>query len=328
MSARTATLLITPRTFGRHDPSLVEAARAACAEVLLHPGLDPADPGAADLLARADGWIAGLERIDAAVLEAAPRLRVIARYGVGVESVDLEAAARRGVAVTNTPGANAEAVAELTIGLLIALARSIPAASAQVHAGEWPRVEGIGIAGRTLGLVGIGAIGSAVVPRAAGLGLRVLATDPGLDAAAIAAAGAEPVERAELLARSDFVSLHLPVLPATRGLVDEAFLAAMKPGAFLINAARGELVDEDALEEALRSGRLAGAALDALGQEPPRPGNPLLSIETVIATPHIGAHTDTATNEMGRMALADALAVLDGRAPHHPVVPVPAGVSA
>jgi D-3-phosphoglycerate dehydrogenase / 2-oxoglutarate reductase len=328
MTAREATVLVTPRSFGRHDPSLVEEARAGLGELVLRPGLAPGDPERDAILARADGWIAGLEHIDDALLARAPRLRVIARYGVGVERVDLDAARARGVAVTNTPGANADAVAELTITFVGALARSLPSAAAAVRAGEWPKVEGVAIAGRTLGLLGLGAIGRAVAPRARGLSMRVLAHDPALDAEAIRAVGAEPASRDEVVGGADFLSLHVPVLPETRGMVDAAFLARMKPGAFLINAARGELVDEDALDEALRSGRLAGAALDSLAEEPPRPGHPLVGLDNVIVTPHMGAHTDAATTEMGRCALADCLAVLDGRAPRHPVVAPPARVGA
>jgi D-3-phosphoglycerate dehydrogenase / 2-oxoglutarate reductase len=327
VSAHEATVLVTPRSFARHEPALLEHAREAVGELLFRPGLAADDPERTALLARADGWIAGLEQIDAGVLEAAPRLRVIARYGVGTENVDLPAAHGRGIAVTNTPGANAESVAELTIAFVGALARSLPWASAAVRAGGWPRVEGVAIAGRTLGLLGLGAIGRAVARRAHALGMQVLAHDPALAPETIRSADAEPASAQEVVGRADFLSLHVPVLPETRGMVDARFLGRMKPGAFLINAARGELVDETALAAAVRSGHLAGAALDSLAAEPPPPDHPLLALDSVIVTPHVGAHTDAATTEMGRRALADCLAVLDGRPPRHPVVLPPTEVT-
>jgi D-3-phosphoglycerate dehydrogenase / 2-oxoglutarate reductase len=273
-------------------------------------------------VAEADGWIAGVEPIDRSVIEHAPRLKVIARYGVGVDNVDLVAAAERGIVVTNTPGANAGAVAELVIGLLLSLARGIPAADRAVRAGRWIASGGVALEGKALGLLGFGAIGRAVAPRARALGCRVLVYDPAPAAATAARKlDVEQASQAELLAASDFVSLHLPVLPETRGMVDAAFLAAMKPGAYLVNAARGELVNEVALLEALRTGHLAGAALDALAQEPPPPGFPLGELDNVVLTPHLGAHTDRAVRTMGRRAMENCLAVLRGEQPPDPVVP-------
>lgn len=318
MGARQATVLVTPRSFGRHDHGVVEAAHAAFAETMLRPGWTPA-PGDAVELERVDGWIAGLERIDAATMDAAPRLRVIVRYGVGVENVDLDAAAQRGIVVTNTPGANAAAVAELTIALMFALARSLVPAARQVSEGRWLPVTGRGIAGCTMGLIGLGAIGREVAGRAQGLGMDVIATDPAVDASEMASLGITPATRDEVITRADVVSLHLPVTPQTRRLIDAQALARMRPGAFLINTARGELVDEHALADALQDGPLAGAALDTLSQEPPGPDHPLRACATCLITPHMGALTDQAMTAMGRRALADCVAVLDGHAPTHPV---------
>jgi len=328
MSARDATVLITPRSFGRHDEALISDAHAAFGQAVLRPGLDPAAPHRAELLARADGWIAGVEPIDAATLDLAPRLRVIARYGVGVENVDLEAARTRGITVTNTPGANSVAVAELTIGLILALARSIVPAATAVRAGGWEQVRGIGVAGRTLGLIGLGAIGREVARRAAGLDMRVIAYDPALDDDAVRAAGATPATLDDVVAGADVLSLHVPVTPTTRRMVDADLIARMRPGALLVNTARGELVDEAALADALRDGRLAGAALDTLAVEPPPADHPLIGLTNVLVTPHIGALTDAATTAMGRGALDDCVAVLDGRPPRHPVVPGRTGVTA
>lgn len=321
-----AVVLVTPRSFGLDDPSLKAELERAVTTVRYapSPGMEPEE--VVPLVADVDGWIAGLDRIDRQVVEAAPRLKVIARYGVGTEQVDLDAAREHGIVVTNTPGANADAVAELTIGFLFVLARRLQDATAAARAGSWSPIRGLTIEGRTVGLVGLGAVGRAVARRAVALGCRVLAHDPAADAGFAAAHGVELAELDEVLAAADFVSLHVPLLPETRLLVDDAFLARMRPGSFLINTARGELVDEAALVRALENGHLAGVALDTLAEEPPPHEHPLLRLETAVVTPHIGAHADGATNAMGRMALDDCLAVLAGRDPEHPVVLPPAPV--
>jgi D-3-phosphoglycerate dehydrogenase len=273
-----------------------------------------------ELLPGCDGYIAGLDAIDRAALEAADRLRVIARYGVGVDRVDLEAAHEKGIVVTNTPGANSTSVAELAIGLMISLARMIPLANQETRAGKTPRIQGVSLEGKVVGLLGLGAIGKRVARRLQGFDCTVLAYDPAVDATAAQEVGAVLCSQEEVVAKSDFLSLHVPVLPETQGMVDASFLAQMKDGAFLINTARGELIDEVALFEALKSGHLRGAALDAFAQEPPSKDNPLFSLPQVIATPHMGAHTDGATNAMGWGALRDCLAVLRGEEPIHRVV--------
>ena len=306
-------ILVTPTSYGKDDPRLRTELEAVAGRVTYNDTGKPLTSAQlAALLPGVDGYIAGLDAIDAAALAAAGDLRVIARYGVGTNNVDLAAARARGIVVTNTPGANAGAVAELTVALLLLLARPILNAAAATRGGGWPRTSGLSLAGKTVGLVGFGAIGRAVARLLAGFGCRLLAADPWCDVALAAQLAVTPVELDELLAASDFVSLHAPVTPETRGLVDAAFLARMKPGAYLVNTARGELVDEAALYEALAAGRLRGAALDAFAAEPPGADNPLLALPNVIATPHMGAHTDGATATMGRMALADCLAVLRG----------------
>jgi D-3-phosphoglycerate dehydrogenase len=316
-------VLVTPRSFAREDPSLRDDLTAAVGSVEWHQGgVDPGDLPA--LVAGIEGWIAGLEPIDRTVIESASKLRVIARYGVGVHNVDLGAAAERDVVVTNTPGANSGAVAELVVGLLFALARRIPFADAQVRAGSWPRLGGIGVEGRTVGLLGFGAIGREVARRLKALGCEVLAFDPAPVADAAAEIGVRLASQDEVVEASDFLSLHVPVTAATEGMVDAGFLARMKPGSFLINAARGELVEERSLVEALESGHLAGAALDSLWPEPPRPGFPLGRFDQVVLTPHIGAHTDVAARAMARGAIANCAAVLNGEPAPNPV-PLPSG---
>jgi D-3-phosphoglycerate dehydrogenase / 2-oxoglutarate reductase len=273
----------------------------------------------ARLLPGMDGYIAGLDTIDRAALAAADRLKVIARYGVGVDQVDLLAAQEQDIIVTNTPGANSVSVAELALALILSLARQVPQGSAAAHAGQFPRLSGITLEGKTIGLLGLGAIGKQLVRRLGGFDCHILAVEPYPDLDFIQNHPVKLVGLDSLLAQSDFVSLHMPVLPETRGMVNQDFLTHMKNGAFLVNTARGELVDEDALLQALQSGHLRGAALDVFAQEPPLPDHPLLALPQVIATPHLGAQTDGATNTMGRMAMEECLAVLKGESPQYRV---------
>lgn len=314
-------VLVTPRSFAEYDPSLRTELEAAVDDVLYN------DKGRAlraeelmQMLADRDGLIAGLDEINRAAIEAAPRLKVIARYGVGVDNVDLQAASERGVIVTNTPGANAFSVAELTIGLMLALARSIPHADRSTKSGRWPRLSGRSLAGKTIGLIGLGSVGREVARRLTPFDCTLMAFDPLVEPEQARSLGVEWVNRGALLEEADILTLHCPLTPQTHDMVDSEFLTSMKTGALLINTARGELVDESALAEALASEQLGGAALDTLRQEPPAPDNPLLNFDQVIVTPHTGAHTDGAANAMGRLAVADCLAVLSGNEPEHPVV--------
>lgn len=315
-----AKVLVTPRSFGAHDPELRRDLERAVGQVRYNRrGRALTADELREEIGDVDGVIAGLDEIDNSVFDAAPCLKVVARYGVGVSNVDLDAARRHGVVVTNTPGANSEAVAELTIGFLFALARSIVQANAAAHAGRWTPIEGMEIAGKTVGILGGGRIGLAVARRAVALGCRVLAYDPYADRSVLAAAGAHSVSLEQVLVESHVLSLHLPLTEETRGLVDAGFLAQARPGVLLINTARGELIVEDDLLRALESGRVGGAALDTLTQEPAPTGHPLLRNDRVLVTPHVGAHTREATNAMGRMATDDLIAVLSGAQPRFPV---------
>jgi D-3-phosphoglycerate dehydrogenase / 2-oxoglutarate reductase len=321
--ATAATVLVTARSFGGSRPDLRAELEAAVREVRWN---DSGRPLAPDELRAAiedaDGVIAGTERFDVEVIEAAPRLRVIARHGVGTDGVDLAAAARRGIVVTNTPGANTDAVAELAIGLMLALARRIPAVDRRARAGSWDSSSGVQLGGRTVGLLGMGRVGQAVARRARALGCTVVGFDPIVGDEEIRTAGAAPAPADEVVRDADFLSLHVPVTAETRDMVDASFLARMKPGAYLVNTARGELVVEEDLARALEESRLAGAALDTLRSEPPPPDHPLLARDDTVVTPHVGAATEEARAAMGRLALDDLLAVLDGRPPRHPV-PLP-----
>jgi D-3-phosphoglycerate dehydrogenase/(S)-sulfolactate dehydrogenase len=248
-------------------------------------------------------------RVDARLLEKAVRLKVVGRAGVGIDNVDIEAATRRGVVVMNTPGGSSTTVAELTLAHMLALARHVAQATASVKAGKWEkkRFQGHELAGKTLGVVGIGNIGSIVVQRCLAMRMRVIAYDPFISAEAAAKLGVEQVTLEQLWREADVVSLHVPLTEQTRNVVDAATLARMKRGALLVNCARGGLVDERALAEALASGRLGGAALDVFEKEPPAPDHPLLRLDNFICTPHLGASTDEAQAAVA-VAIAEQLA--------------------
>jgi D-3-phosphoglycerate dehydrogenase / 2-oxoglutarate reductase len=269
-------------------------------------GWEIARPGAASLaaeLADADGLIVrSATRVTAELLENAPRLRVVGRAGVGVDNIDVEAATHRGILVMNTPGGNSVSVAEHTFALLLALARSVPQSNAAIHAGRWEKSSAAGteLRGKTLGLLGLGRVGTEVARRARALEMKVLAHDPYVTPAAARELDVELVPFDELLKDSDVISLHTSLSPSTEKIINAAALAQMRRGSRLINCARGELIDEGALAEALRSGHLAGAAVDTFAEEPPK-NSPLLGLPNLIATPHIAGSTAEAQEEVGTL---------------------------
>ena len=225
-------------------------------------------------------------RFSAPVLEQCPRLRMISVWGTGTDNIDLDACRARGIAVTNTPGVNANAVAEHTLALMLAVGRRIPEMDREVRDGRWPRATLVQLEGKTLGIIGLGAIGRRVAALASAFGMRVLATSWRPDEGRAALAGAEHVELETLLRESDIVSVHLRLDAETTGLLSRDRLALMKPSAFLVNTARAAIVDRQALIDALRDGRLAGAGLDVFHEEPVPAGDPLLALANVVLTPH------------------------------------------
>jgi D-3-phosphoglycerate dehydrogenase len=293
-------ILVTARSFaktpGAHHNYL---AAHDCIVDLRAPDHPLDSAGLAALLPGYDGVILGLDQCDAAAIAAAEGLRVISRYGVGMENVDLDAAAARGITVTNTPNTNNISVAELAIGLMFALARNIPQTAANARVGDFSRQTGWEVTGKTLGVAGYGAIGREVGTRGAGLSMRVLAYDPYYNGDW---GTAQAVDLPTLLREADVISLHVPLNDSTRYMINAESIATMRDGAVILNTARGGLVDEDALYAALSSGKLAGAAMDAFAHEPPT-GSPLLGLPNFIATPHMGGATREA---IARMALAAA----------------------
>ena len=252
-------------------------------------------------------------KLTADVIERAERLKVIGRAGVGVDNVDVDAATRRGIIVANAPESTVISAAEHTVGLLVALARNIPQAHAALKQGRWERKAygGVELAGKTLGVLGFGRIGQQVARRALGLGMRVVAYDPYVAPERFRELGADGVETPqEVYAAAEFLTLHLPLTPETRGSLDAAAFAQMRDGVRIVNAARGALVDEDALFEALKSGKVAGAALDVFSSEPY--SGPLLELDNVVATPHLAASTDEAQDRAGVIVAEQVAAALEG----------------
>ncbi|MBI4061251.1 MAG: phosphoglycerate dehydrogenase [Elusimicrobia bacterium] len=282
-----------------------------------HPGIElvyliaPRPAALEKALAGAGAWLVRSEtKITAAWIAKAPDLRLIGRAGVGVDNIDLAAATRRGIAVVNAPAANTLAAAEHALALMLALARRIPDADASTRGGKWERGKFIGVElfGKTLGIVGLGRIGREVAKRAQAFGMKLVGFDPFITAAQAREMGVEPLPFLELLAASDFVTLHVPGGDKTNGMISASALAKSKPGMRIINCARGELIDDAALADALKSGRVAGAALDVFHAEPLPPDSPLRGLPNVLLTPHLGASTAEAQS---RVATELAQAVVD-----------------
>ena len=267
-------------------------------EVLTYEQLPNGLPAA---LADADALVVrSAVQVDDALMGGAPKLRVIGRAGVGVDNIDAEAATRRGIVVMNTPGANAVAVAELTIGMMLALARKLPTANAGMHAGRWEKknLQGAELRGKTLGILGLGRIGLEVAKRAKGFGLEIVGSDPFVSAAVARESGIKLVSLDELIAGSDYITLHVGLTPQTTGVINAKTLAKMKKGVHIVNCARGELIDDAALVEALKSGQVAGAALDVFAEEPVK-NSPYAELDNVILTPHIAGSTAEAQEAVG-----------------------------
>jgi D-3-phosphoglycerate dehydrogenase/(S)-sulfolactate dehydrogenase len=282
----------------RHAPGL---------SVDVKVGLTPAElksiVGGYDALA-----VRSATRVTGEVIEAGRNLKVIGRAGVGIDNIDLETANRRGVVVMNTPGGNTITVAEHALAMMMALSRHIPQATASTKAGKWEKkkFQGRELFNKTVGIIGIGNIGSVVAARCLAMKMKVIAYDPFISPEAARRMGCEPVGLDELLARADYLSVHVPLTEQTQNLIGKGALSRMKKGAFLVNCSRGGIVDEAALAEALASGHLGGAALDVFRAEPVNPDNPLLKLENFVCTPHLGASTEEAQQNVA-IALAEQL---------------------
>ncbi|WP_020577051.1 phosphoglycerate dehydrogenase [Actinopolymorpha alba] len=286
------------------------------------PDLDqrPADERVG-LLAQADAIIAGTRPLTADHLSAAERLRLIVRTGVGYDNVDVEAASRQGIPVCITPGVNRQAVAEYVFALALAHSRHIVPNAAQLAAGTWNQPTGRELAGRTLGVVGLGSVGKAVADLAKAFRMNVLAYDPALDHEYADANAVEATSLPDLLARADIVTLHLFLDDTTRNLIDASALAAMKPDALIVNTSRGGIVNEEALAQAVRSGAIAGAAIDVFSEEPLPWESPLRSVDGILTTSHIAGATQEARAKSGALAAEIVISALNGAEPAHVINP-------
>ncbi len=264
------------------------------------------------LLKDCDGYIAGLDDVTKKVIESSPRLKVISRYGTGTDRVDLKTAREHHITVTNTPGANAEAVGELAFGLALSIARKIPSLSFQTSKGEWTRSTGMELAGKTIGIIGLGAIGRVVARCAHGFSMNVISYDPFMDISYASEHSIKICGFEELLSQSDIITLHLPLTAQTRHMINTDTIPIMKNNVILINASRGGIIDEAAVCDALKAGKIGGLGLDAFEKEPPF-DSPLLALDNVVATPHTGAHTKEATENMAALAVENLINVLTNK---------------
>lgn len=308
-------ILITARTFGKFAKEPLGMFSLGAYELNWNPYDRPLrEEEYKDLVGGVSGLIVGGEKVPASVIEAGADLRVISLHGVGFDKIDVKAASARGILVCNAPGTNTNAVAELALGLMLASARRIPHADRAVKSGKWGQCIGTEVAGKVLGIIGLGKIGQSVAQKAKALGMRVVGFDIVWDRKFLEREGVEALSLDELLSRSDFVSLNCPLTVETENLIDESRLKKMKKTAHLINTSRGKVVDEQALQKALQEGWIAGAATDVYSTEPPV-GSPLLHLEELVTTMHMGTHTQEALSEMGRVAAQNVLDALEGRRP-------------
>ncbi|KMZ53386.1 phosphoglycerate dehydrogenase [Dorea sp. D27] len=306
-------ILVTPTSLKPDkNSSALERLGSFCSDLIFNPSEKPlSSEELLPLLKDCDGYLAGLDQVTGPVLKRCPRLRAISRYGAGYDRVDIQTARALGIKVANTPGANAQAVAELSFALLLALARKIPYLHNETASGNWVRSTGTQLHHKTLGIVGLGAIGRKVALCSAGFSMKVLAYDPYVPEHYCIEHGIIPADLDTLLAKADFITLHLPLNDDTYHLINDKSIALMKPGSILVNASRGGIIDEEAAFRALSDGRLGGLGLDAFEHEPPGQ-NLLFTLPNVIATPHAGAHTREAAEAMAGMAVDNLITMLKG----------------
>jgi D-3-phosphoglycerate dehydrogenase len=309
-------VVVLARSFGRASSEPLEILKKAGLSVAFKSDPEPENESVvAELIGDAEAVIVGVDRIGEVVLSSCPHLRVISKHGIGVDNIDLEAAKKRGIVVANAPGTNSESVADMAFLFILSCARHLKLVLEQIQNKKWSSpLLGSELEGKILGIVGLGRIGKGVARRALGFGMKVIYFDPFVEEESFTRVNLE-----ELFQIADFITLHLPLSSQTRHLVNEKLLSLMKKEAFLINTARGELVDEEALYRFLKEGRIAGAGLDVLSFEPPFE-SPLLTLPNVLMTPHVAAHTKEANMKMGRIAAWNVVHVLEGREPLYRVV--------
>ncbi len=308
-------VLSTSPTFGYYASEPVEYLKHhGCKVELVPQGKKMSEQELIESVKECDAIIVGVEKITEPIIQSSKKLKIIAKHGAGVDNIDVKAASGKRIVVINAAGANSDAVADLTIGLFLSLARSIPFADRLVKEGGWPRIVGVQLNGKVLGIIGLGEIGKKVAKRASGFDMKVLACDIKKDEAFAQKRGITYLSLDELLAESDFISIHIPLTPSTRRLISERELRLMKKEAVLLNISRGDIIDEAALYRVLKEGRIRGAALDVFFNEPPGE-SPLLKLDNVILTPHMGGYTFEALRETGMICARGIVDVLEGKRP-------------
>lgn len=304
-------ILVTPTSLSPDGSSdAIKKLSSFCPNLIYNnTGKPLGEDGLISLLKDCDGYLAGLDIVTERVLKSCPELRAISRYGAGYDRVDLDAAKSLGILVSNTPGANAEAVAELTLGHILSLARNLNYLDTQTKNGSWVRSAGIELAGKTIGIIGLGAIGKIVARCALGFNMDVLAYDPYIQSDYCSEHHILPVSLDEIFCSADIITLHLPLNKDTFHLINSGSISRLKKGVIIVNASRGGIIDEEAAFTALKNGTIGGLGLDAFEKEPPE-NSPLFTLSNVIATPHTGAHTKEATQAMAQMAVDNLINML------------------
>ena len=315
-------ILSTSPSFGYYAPEPLEYLKTNdCEWELFSQGRKISQEELIDRIKKYDAIIVGMEeRITEPVLDVAAKLKIIAKHGAGLDNIDIAAATRKKIPVVSAPGVNSDAVADLTFGLFISLARNIPFADRAVKDGKWPRLVGIQINEKVLGIIGLGQIGKKVAKRAVGFDMKVLAYDVIKDEAFARKWGVTYCSLEEVLSQADFVSIHIPLNPSSRRLIGERELRLMKKDSFLVNISRGNIIEEEALYLILKEGKIGGAALDVFSQEPPGE-NPLLKLDHLISTPHMGGYTHEALRETGMICVRAIVDVLNHRRPQNLINP-------
>jgi len=308
-------ILVTPTSFKPDKPThALKLLKDFADELVFNPVNRPLNGDELiPLLRGCDGYIAGVDFITAETLAACDRLKVISRYGVGIDRVDLAAAKARGITVCNTPGANAQAVADLAMGLILSVARRIPMLDRSTRDGLWIRSTGVEIYGKTIGILGLGVIGKSVAKRAQGFSMRVMAYDPYMDDKYAQENDIIAADFDTLIKSADIISLHLPLTQETRHIIGGDAMRSMKPGVIIVNTARGGLIDEAAAVDLLKSGHIGGLGLDVYEQEPPE-HSALCGLDNVVLTPHTAPHTAESTRNMADMSVRNLIDILSGSA--------------
>ena len=312
-------VLSTSPTFGYYADEPIKYLEEHGCEVKLVPqGKKLSEEELIELVKDVDAMVVGVEKITEKVINAASKMKMMTKHGAGYDNIDVSAATKKGIIVANAPGTNSDAVADLTIGLFLSLARRIPFADRAVKDGEWPRMVGYQLSGKVLGIIGLGQIGKRVAKRGTGFGMNILAYDIEKDETFARKWGVTYSSLDEVLAEADYISIHVPLTHLTKHMIGERELELMKNEAFLVNIARGNIVHEDALYSALKEKKIRAAALDVFSQEPPQV-NDLLKLENLIVSPHMGAYTYEALRETGMICVRDIVDVLEGRTPKYAV---------